>query len=409
LPFEDRCALKRSPSIRCPLIIASLAFLGLAGGKPAPVMASPPASALSADERQALDLDHYVVTDPSAGYFDVAARLAFFRHTPNALLRSAADRLAAEVRCEVMLAVPVVDYELRLPSFYEEPETWRAAIEPLFAFEDAVSDLAGAFVATGADHFAWCLLDLLNTWAQADALARFHYEEDDLQAWFNIEDMLFAAGLAYSVVRDQAIGRAADKRRIDAWLSRVAKKHLSFEGGPSSCCNNHLYRRALYASIIGVLNDDDELFQVGVGALMSALHEMTERGALPREVARGPLATHYQNYGLLYLVPIAEIIERQGYPAFAMEIGGRTIHDAVGFAIDILEHPNRLGALVAAEQDVSFMQDDQYFAWMEIYLSRFDNPRLERWIAARRPLYNRSAGGHVTLFFWDAATDRNRS
>ena len=34
-----------------------------------------------------------------------------------------------------------------------------------------------------------------------------------------IEDMLFAAGLAYSVVRDQLPGRAADKQAIDAWLA----------------------------------------------------------------------------------------------------------------------------------------------------------------------------------------------
>ena len=108
-------------------------------------------------------------------------------------------------------------------------------------------------------------------------------------------------------------------------------------------------------------------------------------------------------------MPIAQIIERQGYPAFTMDVGGRTLHDAVAFAIDILEDPGRLRGLVDEPQDVGFMQDDQYFAWMEIYLSRFDDPRLERWIAPRRPLYNRSAGGHVTLFFWDTPADPNRS
>ena len=143
-----------------------------------PLVASPPPSALSAAERQALDLGRYVVTDPSASYFDVEARLAFLRDTSDPLLRAAAERLGAEVDCEEKLALPVIDYELRLPSFYEEPEAWRAAIEPLFAFEDAVSDLAAAFVATDADHFADCLLDLLRTWANADALARFHYEDE---------------------------------------------------------------------------------------------------------------------------------------------------------------------------------------------------------------------------------------
>jgi poly(beta-D-mannuronate) lyase len=349
--------------------------------------------------RETLDLDGYVVTDPTAGYFDVEARRAFLARTTDPMLRAQMTELGT-VGCAAKLAIPVIAGELRLPSFYDEPKAWRAAIEPLFAFEDAVSALAGGFVATGDPAFGGCLLDLLGQWAGADALMRFHHTEQDLQAWFNIEDMLFAAGLAYAAVRDELPGRAADKRRIDAWLARAAHNHLSVRGGPSSCCNNHLYRRALYAAIIGVLADDDELFQVGVGALLSALHELTEEGAFPREIGRGTRAAHYQNYALLYLVPIARIIERQGYPAFDLSVDGRTLRDAVGFAIDVLEDPARLGDLAPREQDLWFMKDNQYFAWMEIWLSRFDAPRLERFVAPRRPLYNRSAGGYVNLFFW---------
>jgi hypothetical protein len=36
---------------------------------------------------------------------------------------------------------------------------------------------------------------------------------------------------------------------------------------------------------------------------MSALHEMGPQGELPREMARGRLAAHYQNYALVYLGP----------------------------------------------------------------------------------------------------------
>jgi poly(beta-D-mannuronate) lyase len=363
------------------------------------------AALFSEDERMALDFDDYVVVDSSAGYFDVAARRAFLAETSNRTLRAQAAELGGEVGCAERLRMPVIAGELRLPSFYDEPDAWRAAVEPLFAFEDAVSALAGGFVATGDAAFADCLIDLLGQWAEADALMRFHHTDDDLQAWFNIENMLFAAGLAYSVVRDQLPGRALDKRRIDAWLARAAHNHLSIPGGPSSCCNNHLYRRALYATIIGVLVGDDDLFRVGVGALVSALHELTEEGALPRETARGRLAAHYQNYGLLYLVPIAQIIERQGYPAFELSVGGRTLRDAVDFTIDVLEDPGTLAELAPPRQDYGFIHDNQYFAWMEIWLSRFDAPRLERFVAQRRPLYNRSAGGYVTLFFWDPGDD----
>lgn len=356
---------------------------------------------VTVEERRAFDLEGYVVVDPSAGYFDVAARRAWLRTTTDPLLRQAMTRLAREVDCRDKLALPVIDHELRMPSFYREPEAWRVAIRPLFAFEDAVSDLAGAFVATGDPYFADCLLDLLGKWAAADALSAFHYTPAQPQAWFNIENMLAAAGLAYAVVRDQAQGRSAARARIEDWLARVAKKHLSIRGGPHSCCNNHFYRRALYATVIGVVNADDDLFRVGVQALLSALHEMGPRGELPREIARGALATHYQNYALLYLIPIAELIERQGYPAYGLEVDGRSLHDAVAFGLDILEDPARLGDLAPARQELGFMEDDLYFGWMEVWLARFADRRMERWLAPRRPVFNRSAGGHMSLFFWN--------
>jgi poly(beta-D-mannuronate) lyase len=359
------------------------------------------------EERRALDLDRYVVVDPSAGYFDVKARRAWLHATADPVLRRAVDRLALEVGCRDKLALPVIDHELRLPPFYRDQEAWREAVRPLAAFEDAVSDLAAAFVATSERYFADCLVDLLGKWAAADALSAFVYTPAEPQAWFNVEDMIFAAGLAYAVVRDQTPGREADKARIDAWLARIAHRHLSIRGGPSSCCNNHFYRRALYATVVGVLNADDDLFRFGVKALISALHEMGPRGDLPREMARGDRAVHYQNYALVYLIPIAELIERQGYAAYGLRLDGHSLGDAVAFALDILEDPARLGGLAPARQNLDFIGDDQYFAWMEIWLARFADPRIERWLAPRRPLSNRSAGGYLTLYFWDP--DRRRA
>ncbi|MGI9435001.1 MAG: alginate lyase family protein [Geminicoccaceae bacterium] len=356
---------------------------------------------LTGDDRRKLDLSQYVVTDRHAGYFDVAARMQWLRDTSPQALRQQVDRLRMEVGCRDKLALPIIDHELRMPGFYQDHSAWREAIRPLFAFENAVSDLAGAFVASGDRYFADCLIDLLGAWAAADALTKFYYSSSERQAWFNIEDMLFAAGLAYAAVRDQIEDRASDKLRIDAWLARAARIHLSIEGGRSSCCNNHFYRRALYATVIGVLNEDHALFRIGAAAIYSALNEMGERGELPREVSRGDRAVHYQNYAVLYLVSIAELIARQGYDIYALSVNGRTLHDAVALTMTILEDPRRLGQLAPNTQDLRFIDDDQYFSWMEVYLSRFENARIERWLMPHRPIYNRSAGGYLTLYFWE--------
>ena len=91
------------------------------------------------EERQALDLEGYVVVDPSAGYVDVAARRAWLQTTTHPLLRRAIDQLAMAVGCRDKLALPVIDHELRMPRFYRDQEAWREAIRPLFAFGFAVS------------------------------------------------------------------------------------------------------------------------------------------------------------------------------------------------------------------------------------------------------------------------------
>lgn len=382
-------------------IMWRLLALAIAASSLASVSSAAADDLFSAQDRQALDLERYVVTDRHAGYFDVAARMRWLRASEEPILRQQADQLTMGVGCQDKLALPIIDYELRMPAFYQDNQAWREAIRPLFAFEDAVSDLAGAYVASGDHYFADCLVDLLHGWAAADALTKFHYTSAERQAWYNIEDMLFAAGLAFAVVRDQVDGREADKATINAWLAKAAKIHQSIGGGPSSCCNNHFYRRALYATVIGILNADNDLFRVGVSALHSALHEMGSKGELPREVGRGSRAIHYQNYALLYLIPIAELIERQGYDAYELGIDGKTLRDAVALAMDLLEDPARLGDLAPIAQDLRFIDDKQYFAWMEIYLGRFDDVRIERWLAERRPVSNRSAGGYVTLFFWE--------
>lgn len=360
---------------------------------------SPYTAALTLEERNALDLSAYTVTDTDAGYFDVEARMQLLDNTNNALLLQDRDLLAIGTSCQQLQAIPPITTRLRVPGYYPNPEEWQQASEPLFQFEDSVSLLAGSFAATGDDYYAECLVTFLDNWATNDALMDFHYESMEPQAWFATESMIFAAAMAYSIVRPYTDGYAEERQRVEAWLQRLSERHADIPGKEgNSCCNNHFYRRALYAAMVGVLVEDDELFQFGVSAIYSALHDLTEEGALPLEVARGRRATHYQNYALLYLIPIMEIVTRQGYDIYALEVDGRGIHDAVDFAMQAIEDPENLGNDVPREQYTGFLHDPQYFAWMEFYQARFDDPRITDFLPRLRPIYNRSAGGYMTLY-----------
>lgn len=360
------------------------------------------AYALSIEERQALDLSQYTVTDPDASYFDVQGRIELLEDTDNSILLQQTARLENSLSCQQVLAIPPLSDQIRIPGFYPSEEQWRFASRPLFQFEDTVSKLAGAYVASDDEYYADCLVSFLDQWAQQDGLMDFYYVSSHPQAWFATESMIFAASMAYSIVRPQVEGKQEEKKRINDWLNRLAHQHADIPGRPdNSCCNNHFYRRALYGTLVGILTEDQKLFHFGVSAIYSGLSDLVGPGAFPLEMKRGRRASHYQNYALLYLITNMQVISRQGYDIFNLEINGKTIHDAVDFALDIFADPSALGDFAPHEQYTGFFTDDQYFAWMEIYQHHFNDPRIADFIKPMRPIFNRSAGGYATLYFMD--------
>ncbi len=356
---------------------------------------------LTYEERLALDLSDYKVTDSTAGYFDVDARRAYLAGVRSEMMRVEVSHLKMGRSCRDMLQLPLLDHRAVIPGFYEDQENWREVARPYLAFEEAVHELAAAQLVATDRYHADCLVDLLHKWAVAEAFEDFHYTNLRRQAWYQIESPIFAAAMALSTVRPFVTDRHRDLDVVEAWLKRLARLHASYPGGRGTCCNNHFYRRALYGAMVGVLTQDNQLFQFGVSAIYSALAGAEPDGALPLEMERGELAAHYQNYALMYLVWIAQIAERQGYDLFGLNIDGKSLHTLVSFNMAILEDLRVLNRHVSTlDQKLTYQQDDQYFAWFELYLSRFPRQDMEDVIAIRRPLYNRSAGGHTTLIYF---------
>lgn len=343
----------------------------------------------------------YRVRDPLAGYFDLGARRRFLRASSDPLLVDLRTRIARAPDCDAVLRIPVQDSRITLPTFYGDNAGWRTAVRPFWAIEDAVSDLAAANLVAPDRRHADCLVRLMLHWARRNALSEFHFSDDNKQAWYQIESTLFAFALALAAIRPDVQDRHRDLKTIDAWLERVARHHFAIpgqEGG--TCCNNHFYRRALYATIIGVMVRDDALFGTGMRAITMALSEATPEGALPLEMKRGPRAAHYQNYALMYLAMMAQITERQGYAAWDRKIDGKSLHTLVKFNNQLLANPAAVTRFSGSREVIlKFHKDPQYFAWFELYLSRYRSPAMEAWVAQRRPLYNRSLGGHLTAYF----------
>lgn len=345
----------------------------------------------------------YKVRDPLAGYFDLEARRKLLGGSSNAKLTKLRRAIAKGPSCAQVNSIPIQNKAISLPTFYGDNAGWRKSVRPFWDIENAVSKLAAANLVAADRRYSDCLINLLLAWAQQNALTEFSISDANKQSWFQIEATLFAMALALAAIRPDVQGQDDKLRVIDAWLHRVATKHFSVEGGDGgTCCNNHFYRRALYATIIGVMTRDDDLFQVGPRALHSALSGASAEGALPLEMKRGERAAHYQNYALMYLAMIAQIVERQGYSVWGLEVDGKSLHTLVHFNNGLLANPGSV-TKYSGNPDVylKFHEDSQYFAWFEIYLAQFRNAQMEAWIAPRRPLYNRSLGGHLSAYFYN--------
>jgi poly(beta-D-mannuronate) lyase len=364
--------------------------------------ASRPTGASVFPLRAGIDVARFHVTDPRAGYFDVAARRNALRGATNPVLLDEIAKWRFGVSCRDVMALPMPDKKFSVPGFYVDNAGWREVAQLFLRFESAMSDLAAAQLVADDLYHAECLIDVLTKWARAGALEDYVYTPKTPQAWYTVESSMFSAALALSTVRDLVPERAADLAVIDAWMLRFARRHSDITGLPSTaCCNNHFYRRGIYATIIGIMNNDDTLFQYGARAYLTGLELAPDDGWLKLEMIRGRRAAHYQNFATMYLVFLAELLSRQGYDAYAMTASdGRQLPDIIARTLDALNDPTLVeqhGG--SADQITPFRTDGQFLTWLEPYAKRFRDPRAEAILARRRPLYNRSLGGAATLIF----------
>jgi poly(beta-D-mannuronate) lyase len=271
--------------------------------------------------------------------------------------------------------------------------------EPLARFEQTVSDLAAAWVASGDRYFADCLVDILHSWAREDALSRFQFSSARPGSWYALESMIYSAALAYSTVSGARDIPPKSRQVIETWLVKIAQHHFSFHTEMRSCCDEHFYRRSLYMAVVGAVTGKDHLFRTGLEAISVALDDLNEQGAFSLALRRGWRAIHYQNDILLHLVLIMQVAHRQGYDLFRSQANGRGFDDAVAFLMRSLESPHAVPTLPPGQQDLTFTDDGRSFTWMEIWLSHVDSPAMAQFVRHYRPIGNASVGGFATLYF----------
>lgn len=354
--------------------------------------------ALAALVVSAVPLCAQKIVDPSASVLDVRARQAFLKSTTDKRILDAVAHLGSCVTSE-MVAAPTGKMEI--PHHYMHGSNGPInpaegeATRMYGAFEKRITAGMNRWVATGNEAEARCALDQMDAWAKTDALTNYDPKAYS-QSWYQAEWTLASAGVTDSVLkRDKALD-AAEQGRVTEWLRKAAHQLISYEK-PDALGNNHHYWRALAATSIGVLSNDDKLFRFGVEVFKQAVGQEDESGAFPLEMARHENAIHYQAFALQPLIMIAEFGERQHIDMYGVTEHGRAIRDAVMFLGQAMGDPSVVKKYTDDAQKTDFSPGD--IAELEFYLARFGAEGVPSSITAllQRPASATRVGGNATV------------
>lgn len=286
----------------------------------------------------------------------------------------------AAAACEVPAPLRTIDP----PGFYDDAAGYAEAVKPMRRFITELNE--------SADAGRWpCVLDLLQKWAEADALMghiagyQGHYE----RSWAGTD-------FALLILRMPGEVRAANARRfaaIDRWLERIAIATRDSEA-INHLHNNLVYWAGLNLVAIGTAIDRPQLVDSGLIRAREGIRDIRPDGSLEREVKRGNRALHYHTFALIPLIFTAELVQRRGIDLY--KENDRAIARLANLVIESVRNPAGFARITPIKQELFPWTFQDELAWIEPYYARTRDARLPALIAPRRPFDEWRLGGNVS-------------
>lgn len=270
------------------------------------------------------------------------------------------------------------------------------ATAPYRKLNEAVSNGATRYVVTGDSTEAVCVANLLARWAAANSLLDYTFQESS-QAWYQVEWTLSSISLSWSIVQTDPAIPAAQRAAILGWMHKVTEYMFGEDPHPGDDAheNNHAYWRALCATSVGILTNDDKLYRRGLSQYFRAIGQINRDGSFPLEMARYENALHYQSFALAPLVMIAELARRQGIDLYSLRVNGHTIDDAVDFLVRASANPGLVKKYASEPQTFSLFSKEKPPAWTEFWAARHPGKPWTELLT--QPLVDSTIGGNATI------------
>jgi len=193
-------------------------------------------------------------------------------------------------------------------------KAYRDAVENIRQLEKVSAEIARDYVRGAGIGARECLLDLLDTWAKADALLAddVNHVGEAVRKW-----ALASTGSAYLQIMQLRSGLPpaddAKRVRIENWFSQLTQPIMDYYSDrPIRKVNNHDYWAAWSVMVTAVNLQDCDLYAWSMKKFTEGIGQIDGQGYLPNELRRKSRALNYQNYALQPLVMLASFAKANG-------------------------------------------------------------------------------------------------
>ncbi|MBX8508882.1 mannuronate-specific alginate lyase [Pseudomonas cichorii] len=282
----------------------------------------------------------------------------------------------------------------------ESEEAFRDATKDITTLERGISKVVMQYMRDGRPEQLDCALNMLTTWAQADALEsrEFNHTGKSMRKWALGSMASSYLHLKFSESRPLA-NRQQQTQVIEAWFSKLADQVVSdWSNLPMEKINNHSYWAAWSVMATAVATNRRDLFDWAVKEYKIAAFQIDKDGFLPNEVKRRQRALAYHNYALPPLAMIASFSLANGIDLRNENNGAlKRLGDRVLAGV---KDPDDFSSRGGVKQDMSELKKDPKFAWLEPFCSLYScSPDVIEHKHEMQPFKTFRLGGDLTKVY----------
>jgi len=282
----------------------------------------------------------------------------------------------------------------------DSEQAFRDATKSITTLERNTSKVVMQYMRDGRPEQLDCALNLLTTWAKADALESrdFNHTGKSMRKW-----ALGSIASAYLRLKFSSShpleSHPQQAQIIEAWFSKLADQVISdWDNLPLAKNNNHTYWAAWSVVATSVATNRRDLFDWSVKEFRVGADQVDKDGFLPNEVKRRQRALAYHAYAITPLAMIASFADVNGVDLRPENNGAlKRLGDNI---LNGIKDPGAFASRGGEPQDMNDLKVAMKFAWLEPYCSLYScNPDVIQRKHQMQPFKNFRLGGDMTRVY----------